>query len=88
MLKKSNRNIDKNFIELDLPNEVTKTDLLMPHEIETYRQKNIDLSQKIIEESQGAFHDKKLKNTKVNRAQERRKERLEEKKKARRKPKK
>lgn len=81
-------NIDKNFIEIDLPDEITKTDLLMPHEIETYRQKNIDLSQKIIEQSQGAFHDKKLKNTKVNRAQERRKERLEEKKRAKRKPKK
>ena len=63
---------------LPLPEGVEVEERLADHEIEQYRQKNTteapDLSQ-----SQGAFHEKKLKNTKVNRAQEKRLARKKEK---------
>lgn len=63
---------------LPLPDGVEVAAQIADHEVEHYRQKNAteapDLSQ-----SKGAFHEKKLKNTKVNRAQEKRLARKREK---------
>ena len=54
------------------PEEVEISEDLIPDEILTYKQKNGLAGAGILDQSQGAYHDKKLKNTKVNRAQEKR----------------
>lgn len=64
---------------LPFPEEVGIIEELIEDEILTYRQKNAQKELDILKTSQGAFQDKKLKNTKVNRAQEKRLARKREK---------
>ncbi|WMX16168.1 DEAD/DEAH box helicase [Aureispira sp. CCB-E] len=64
---------------LPFPDEVDVSEELIDDEILTYKQKNAAPETNILEQSQGAFHEKKLKNTKVNRAQEKRFARKQEK---------
>jgi len=71
---------------LPLPDDLEISTELIPEERIEPTQKNY-LPAPNMSQSRGAFHDKKLKNTKVNRAQEKRLARLREKKKARRKKK-
>ena len=73
-----------NFI--DFPEDVVKIDALLEEEKEVFKMKNY-LPKHSLKNSKGAFHQKLAKNTKVNRAQERRKARMNEKKKAKRKKK-
>lgn len=64
---------------LPFPEEVEISEDLIPDEILTYKQKNGLAGAGILDQSQGAYHEKKLKNTKVNRAQEKRFARKDEK---------
>lgn len=57
---------------LSFPPSVDISEELIEDEILTYKQKNATPNIDLTEQSQGAFHEKKLKNTKVNRAQEKR----------------
>lgn len=76
----------KNRIDqLELPKDLKISTVLSNEEIETFKQKNARKNIDHIKHSGGAFHDKELKNTKVNRAQEKRLARKMEKKKAKRK---
>ncbi len=71
---------------LEFPTSVEISTLIAPQEIITYRQKNAN-SQNLLKYSEGAFHEKKLKNMKVNKAQDKRQARMLEKKKSKRKKK-
>ncbi len=71
----------------EVPAEVELSDVLLEEEKERLGGDKAYLPSKK-SGSKGAFHDKKLKNTKVNRAHEKRQARLEQKKKARRRKKK
>lgn len=57
---------------LALPEGLEVSTELIPDEIFTYKQKNANKAINILDNSQGAFHEKKLKNMKENRAQEKR----------------
>jgi len=65
---------------LDIPEEVEISKQLIPMEIERSAGDKNYLSEPNLGKSRGAFQEKKLKNQKVNRAQEKRKARIEEKK--------
>ena len=73
--------------QLQLPKDLKISDILSNDEIETFKQKNAQKHIDHIKHSGGAFHDKELKNTKVNKAQEKRLARKLEKKRAKRKKK-
>jgi len=79
--------IDTPIDFLPLPTEVEVSEEIADHEIVQYHHKNPAKAPKTLQKSQGAFHEKLDKNKKVNRAQERRRERMIEKKKAKRKKK-
>ena len=64
---------------LPLPEALEIADTLTEAEKVKYQQKNTTVAPDIEKQSQGAYHDKKLKNTKVNRAQEKRLARKREK---------
>jgi ATP-dependent RNA helicase RhlE len=57
---------------IPLPEEVEISTELIDDEILTYKQKNANVAPDLLKESKGAFHEKKLKNTKVNLAKEKR----------------
>lgn len=57
---------------LPFPEGVEISTDLIPDEILTYKQKHGLTGANVLDQSQGAYHEKKLKNTKVNRAQEKR----------------
>lgn len=78
--------MNKTIPLLPLPEEVAISTELIPEERVEPTQKNY-LPSPDLNQSKGAFHDKKLKNTKVNRAQEKRLARIREKQKSRRKKK-
>jgi ATP-dependent RNA helicase RhlE len=78
--------MQKEIRMLPFPETVEVSDKLIPSEIEQPVGKNY-LPAPDLSKSKGAFHDKKLKNTKVNRANEKRMARRREKQKARRKKK-
>jgi len=78
--------MNKTIPLLPLPEGLAISTDLIPEERVEPKQKNY-LPSPNMTQSKGAFHDKKLKNMKVNRAQEKRLARLNEKKKARRKKK-
>ncbi len=69
---------------LEIPEEVEISKQLIPMEIERSAGDKNYLSGPNLDKSQGAFHERKLKNQKVNRAQEKRKARIEQKKNSRR----
>jgi ATP-dependent RNA helicase RhlE len=80
--------LQQSIEKLPFPKEEVETStLIAAHEIIRYQQKIINKGANVLKHSQGAFHDKKLKNTKENRAQEKRHARVIEKKKAKRKKK-
>lgn len=64
---------------LPLPENLKYSEELTEDEIVTYKQRNAMKDTDVLSNSQGAFHEKKLKNTKVNRAQEKRLARKNEK---------
>lgn len=64
---------------LPLPEGLEISEELTEEELVKYQQKNATTALDIEKQSQGAFHEKKLKNTKVNRAQEKRLARKREK---------
>ena len=64
---------------LPLPEHLEISEELTADELVQYQQKNATTVIDIEKQSQGAFHDKKLKNTKINRAQEKRMARKREK---------
>jgi len=72
---------------LTLPEDVEISDELIPEEIPESEGDKHYFKPATLSNSQGAFHEKKLKNQKVNRAKEKRQARMTEKKKARRKKK-
>lgn len=78
--------MNKTIPLLSLPEGLAISTELIPEERVEPTQKNY-LPSPNMNQSKGAFHDKKLKNTKVNRAQEKRLARRREKQKARRKKK-
>jgi len=55
-----------------LPEDLELSTELIQDEILTYKQKNANKEVDLLKDSKGAFHEKKLKNTKVNLAQEKR----------------
>ncbi|MCP4441842.1 MAG: DEAD/DEAH box helicase [Aureispira sp.] len=57
---------------LGLPEGLEISTEITPDEIVTYKQKNANKGIDVLSKSQGAFHEKKLKNMKENRAQEKR----------------
>ncbi len=57
---------------LDIPKDVEISEMLTDDEILKYKQKNAQKEVNLIKDSQGAVHQKKEKNTKVNRAKEKR----------------
>ncbi len=65
---------------LDIPEEVEISKQLIPMEIERSAGDKNYLAEPNLGKSKGAYHERKLKNQKVNRAQEKRKARIEEKK--------
>ena len=70
--------------ELAVPSDLSiETDLTEREQVQ-YQQKNASKDIDHLKESKGAFHEKKEKNTKVNRAQEKRLARKAEKFKAKR----
>ncbi len=79
-----NRSID----ELPLPSELLIETNLIEREVVQYKQKNATKETDYLKLSSGAFHQKKEKNTKVNRAQEKRLARKAEKFKSKRRKKK
>lgn len=64
---------------LPLPEGLHISEELTPAELVVYNQKNATEAIDITKQSQGAYHDKKLKNTKINLAQEKRLARKREK---------
>lgn len=79
--------MNKEIQMLEMPAEVAISEELIPEERIEFTGKNY-LPSPDMSQSKGAFHEKKLKNQKVNRANEKRMERKKEKKMARRKKKK
>lgn len=69
----------QNIPVLTFPKEVEISTELVDDELVKYKQKNAMKDVDLLKQSQGAFHEKKLKNTKVNRAQEKRLARKREK---------
>ena len=69
---------------LPIPEDVEISKQLIPMEIERSAGDKNYLSGPNLDKSQGAFHERKLKNQKVNRAQEKRQARMEQKKNSRR----
>ena len=67
---------------LTLPKDLEISTQLIADEILTYQQKNAQKESDLLKDSQGAFHEKKAKNTKVNLAKEKRLARKAEKFKA------
>lgn len=87
-LKQIEELLQQSIEQLPFPeDQVEVSTLIAAHEIVRYQQKIIHKGADVLKHSQGAFHDKKLKNTKENRAQEKRHARVVEKKKAKRKKK-
>lgn len=72
---------------IPFPEGIEISPIIAAHEILRYQQKNASNHTNVLKKSQGAFHDKKLKNQKENRAQEKRQARVVEKKRAKRKKK-
>ena len=64
---------------LDLPEALDISTEITAEEQIVYKQRNAMQEVDLLKTSQGAFHDKKVKNTKVNRAQEKRLARKREK---------
>lgn len=71
--------MQQQLTRLPLPEELEISEELTEEEKVKYQQKNATIALDIEKQSQGAFHEKKLKNTKVNRAQEKRLARKREK---------
>lgn len=71
--------MQQQLTRLPLPKELEISEELTEEEQVKYQQKNATTILDIEKQSQGAFHEKKLKNTKVNRAQEKRLARKREK---------
>jgi ATP-dependent RNA helicase RhlE len=76
----------KELDEIEFPDSVDRIEALIEEEKVVYKMKNY-LPQHSLKQSKGAFHQKQSKNMKVNRAQEKRRARMTEKKKAKRKKK-
>ncbi|MFK7796428.1 MAG: DEAD/DEAH box helicase [Aureispira sp.] len=71
--------MQQKLTRLSLPDALEIADTLTEDEKVKYQQKNATTVLDIEKQSQGAYHDKKLKNTKINRAQEKRLARKQEK---------
>lgn len=71
--------MQQTLTRLPLPEHLEISEELTADELVQYQQKNATTVIDIEKQSQGAFHDKKLKNTKINRAQEKRMARKREK---------
>jgi ATP-dependent RNA helicase RhlE len=80
--------MNRSIHELPLPTELLIETSLIDREIVQYKQKNATKETDYLKLSNGAFHQKKEKNTKVNRAQEKRLARKAEKFKSKRRKKK
>ena len=85
-ISKAGRLMKKELDEIEFPDSVDRIEALIEEEKVVYKMKNY-LPQHSLKQSKGAFHQKQSKNMKVNRAQEKRRARMTEKKKAKRKKK-